>query len=118
MNYFKYICEKIVEGIMQKLSIAMLAISFWVINAEGMSSENLQNIMRQLGFTFNESTAILTVGETQYTINGLLTYCIEYVYPNERTLTAAALKCIIKKCENRGYITSTERTTLDNMLAI
>lgn len=101
---------------MHKISIAMMAIAFWVINAEGMSNKNLQNVMTQLGFAFNQATAVLTAGGTDYTIYGLLEYCITNVYPNERTLTAAALKCIIKKSENKEYITSAQRTTLEGML--
>jgi len=117
VNYYKYLCEKITEGIMQNMSVAMMAIAFWVIKAEGMGSDNLQDIMLRLGFTFDEPAAILTAGGTDYTIYNLLDYCVTSVYPNERTLTAAALKCIIKKCENKLYITAEQRTSLDAALS-
>lgn len=112
MNYFKYLCDKIAEGIMQKFSIAMLAVSFWIINADGMSTENLKSVIESLGFQFDESTYVLSVGETSYNIYQLLDYCIVSVYPVERTLNPPILKCIIKKCEKMEYITPSQSSVL------
>lgn len=112
MNYFKYLCERIVDGVMQKISIAMLAIAFWIINADGMSTDNLKSVLKTLGFQFNFSTCVLTVGSKTYDIYNLLDYCIENVYPSERTLNASTLKCVIRKCEKMEYINSSQSSVL------
>lgn len=112
MTGLDYILKQIEDKLMQYLSIAVLAISFWMIKAEGMSTENLQSIMRTLGFTFDEATHSLTANGTTYNIYQLLEYCVDFLFPTVKVLSVSLMDCIISKAKYMEYITGEECTTL------
>lgn len=108
----EFILKQIEEKLMQNLSIAVLAIAFWMIQAEGMTTANLHSVMTTLGFTFDETEETLTADGTTYTIYQLLEYCVYNLFPTIKVLYMSIMECIISKAENMEYITSTEAAFL------
>jgi len=112
MEGLEFILKQIEEKLMQNLSIAVLAISFWMIQAEGMTTENLQSIMATLGFSFDETTNALTADGSTYTIYQLLEYCVVNLFPNIKVLYVSVMECIIDNAKYMEYITDAEKNYL------
>lgn len=104
----KYIMEQIEDKLLQNMSIAVLAITFWMIRAEGMTTDNLNSVMAILGFQFDSATNTLTANGTTYNIYQLLEYCVYTLFPTVKVLTVTVIECVIEKAKSMEYITETE----------
>ena len=116
MNKYEEILEWIKAGT-DHLIVAMLAIMYYVIQAEGMSAEHLTDIMTKISMSFNTSTNILTSGETTYTINDLLHTTITTLYPKSMVITPEFILFSLYKLKRYSYITAEQYTTLKSELA-
>jgi len=94
MNFYQKMCEKITEGKMPKLAIAMLSIVYYILGSKGMSETNFIDIMNKLGYTFNKDTFILNDGTTNYSIYDLLNTVVTTIYPIDEVLYPATMENI------------------------
>lgn len=116
MNYYEQILAQIESKAFTNLEIALMAISYWMIEAPGMTDANLADIMSKLNYTFNTTTRILSDGTNNLTVYDMLISAIENIYTTSN-LTAATLKLVIRKAFSKAYITAEQKTTLLNSLS-
>ncbi len=118
MNSYETVMAYLNEGMLKKMSVAVMAIIFWVTKSFTMSNSNLESVMTALGseFSFNTSTAVLTVNSTTYTIYQMIEYSIENLYKKVDVITYLAVSSSIKFSYDMEYITAAERATLKDLL--
>lgn len=117
MNAYETVMKYVQDGFLKSMSIAVMAIMFWVAQSFTMSNDNVQSIMTELGFSFDTSTAILTVDGTDYTIYQMIEYSINNLYKQEVVITYLAMSSSIKFAHDMEYITDAERDNLKALLA-
>jgi len=116
MNKYDELLEWISAGA-SSLIIAMLAIMYYIIQADGMDATNLTDIMTRINMSFNTSTSVLTSGETTYTIYDLISTTITTLYPTSIVITPEFISLAIYKTKRYGYITAAQATALRTALA-
>lgn len=116
MNYYEQILAQIESKAFTNLEIALMAISYWMIEAPGMTDANLADIMSKLNYTFDTATRILSDGTNNLAVYDMLVSAIENIYTTSN-LTAATLKLIIRKCFSKAYITAEQKIILLNNLS-
>jgi hypothetical protein len=116
MNYYEQILAQIESKAFTNLEIALMAISYWIIEAPGMTDTNLADIMTKLNYTFDITNKTLNDGTNTLTVYDMLYHAIETIYTTSN-LTAAALKLVIRKVYSKNYITSDQKSTLLNNLS-
>lgn len=118
MNKYQMCLEWIASGA-ANFVVAMYAIIYFLIQAEGMDAEHLADIMTRIGMSFNTSTYVLNVGEANYTINDLIALVIstdEYCKNNDN-ISPEFVKYSIYIAFAKGHITSEQKMTLRAALA-
>lgn len=116
MNKYDELLEWIESGA-SSFVVAMLAIMYYIIQAEGMSAANLTDIMTRLNMTYDTTTHVLTCGETTCTIYDLVLKVINEYYENSIVVTPELITLLIYKTKRYGYITSAQATELKAALA-
>jgi hypothetical protein len=116
MNAYQYIVDTIAAGT-EHLVAAMLSIFFYFIStgtltANDMTASNLAIVMASLGYSYNTSTDIFNDGESDYTINQLLSSVITDYYATTAYLDAGTMNGLIDICYAKGKIVVEERTAL------
>ncbi len=108
--------KNINTGLIGHLTIALLAIVHWMNHAKGMTNTTLEIIMTTLGYTFNTTTLVLTVNDTNYTFYQLLEHACEVLYPQEETLREDIIKDALAIVYRLKYITADQKTALEELL--
>lgn len=116
MNKYDELLEWIAAGT-NSLVIALLAVMYYIIQADGMDATHLANIMSRIDMSFDTSTSVLTNGETAYTIYDLISTTITTLYPASLVITPEFISLAIYKTKRYGYITAAQATTLRAALA-
>lgn len=119
MNSYDTVMQYLNDGKLKKLSIAVMAVIFWIIRTFKMSDDNIRSVMTALGdgFAFNTTTAILTFDGTDYTISQMLEYSIANLYKKVDLITYLVVSSGIKFAHDMEYITDAERDNLKVLLA-
>ena len=118
MNSYDTVMKFLSDGKLKKLSIAVMAVIFWIIRTFKMSDDNIESVMEALGdgFEFNTTTAILTFDGAGYDIYQMLEYSIANLYKKVDLITYLVVSSGIKFAHDMEYITSTERDALKDLL--
>lgn len=116
MNKYDELLEWIESGA-SSFVVAMLAIMYYIIQAEGMNASNLADIMTRLNMTYDTTAHILTFGETNCTTYDLILKVINEYYENSVVVTPELISLLIYKTKRYGYITSAQATELRTALS-
>jgi hypothetical protein len=116
MNAYQDMLDEITAGT-NSFVVAILTLMYYFISAAGMTEAHMQDIMTRLKYTYTVSTSTFNDGTKDYTINDLFTYAISTLYPSEKALNYAFLKCSIRKCKTLGYVTADQKTALEALLS-
>lgn len=118
MNSYETTMMYLNEGLLKKMSVAVMAIIFWVTKSFSMTDSNISDIMEALGeeFSFNAATAVLTVGLTTYTIYEMIEYSILNLYKKVDVITYLVVSRSVKFAFEMEYITESQRDALTALL--
>lgn len=97
-------------------AIAMMAIVLWIIKAPTINNNSIGDIMTALGFTFDTSTAVLTIGETTYTVYQAIEFSIINLFRKEEVINPPSMSNSIRFAFDMEYITAAERDALKDLL--
>ena len=111
MNKYEEILEWIKAGT-DNLIVAMLAIMYYMIGADGMTAEHIVDIMTRISMSYDTTLRQLTSGETTYSIYDLFHTVITTLYPNSMVITPELLVFSLQKSKTKGYLTAEEYTAL------
>jgi hypothetical protein len=115
MNAYKDMLAELAAGT-NHFVIALLSAFYYIINAAGMTAENLADIMTKLGYTYNTSTNVLNDGIKDYSVAAQIEYALNSFYPTSKPLNPTTMLCMIIVCYRKSLITSTEKATLIGLL--